>query len=271
MIIAQISDTHIELDKPGSSERIGDLECTIADINSLDPAPDLIVHTGDVVHNGRGEEYKEAARVLAAARRPVYCIVGNKDDRENFRAAFISSGYLEPDPAFVEYAVEEFPVRLLMVDTLSPVSNKGDFCAERARRLVERIDADPVRPIAVLAHHPPFMVPVGPDPLNFDSGEAMARFSRSLQHSGRVIAVFSGHVHRGTAGYVGTIPATVAPSVATNLRKGEYPRHMDRRPVYHIHRFEAGLGFSTQSRIVWAGGAPAVETQVIDREMPAQN
>ena len=62
MIIAQISDTHIALDTADADQRIRDFERTIADINALDPAPDVIVHTGDIVHNGRQDEYAEAVR-----------------------------------------------------------------------------------------------------------------------------------------------------------------------------------------------------------------
>lgn len=250
MIIAQISDTHVALDTPDAGQRIDDFERTIADLNALDPAPDVIVHTGDVVHNGRADEYAEAVRILSAARRPVYCLVGNKDDRENFRAAFAARGYIAPKGDFIEYAVEDFPVRLIVADTKNDNSNKGDFCSERARRLVERIDADRTRPIAVFTHHPPFLVPVGPDPLNFETPEMMERLCGALQHSDRVVAVFSGHVHRGTAGHVGTVPATVMPCIATTLRRGEYPPHLTHRPIYHIHRFDPAWGFSTESRIV---------------------
>ena len=52
MIIAQISDTHLTLDTPDADRRMYDFASTIADINALDPAPDVIVHTGDIVHNG---------------------------------------------------------------------------------------------------------------------------------------------------------------------------------------------------------------------------
>lgn len=252
MIVAQISDTHIALDTPDADRRILDFERTIADINALDPAPDVIVHTGDIVHNGRQDEYAQAVTILAKARAPVYVLAGNKDDRANLRAAFAADGYLAPDSSFIDYAVEDYPVRLIAVDTLSSVSNKGDFCPERARRLVELIDAELTKPIAVYAHHPPFEVPVGPEPLNFERPEAMARLRQALQHSGRVVAVFSGHVHRGTAGHVGSIPATVMPSIATTLRKGEYPAQMKTRPVYHIHRFDSVWGFATETRIVAA-------------------
>jgi 3',5'-cyclic AMP phosphodiesterase CpdA len=259
MLIAQISDTHIALDTPDAGQRIRDFEVAIADINGLDPAPDVIVHTGDIVHNGRPDEYAVAARILAQARAPVYVISGNKDDRINLRAAFSPAGYLEPGSDFVQYAIEDHPVRLIAADTLNIGSNKGDFCPERAERLVELIDADIRKPIAVIAHHPPFEVKVGPDPLNFETSEMMVRLREVLKRSGRVVAVFSGHVHRAAEGHVGRIPATVMQCIATPLRRGEYPAHIRNRPVYHLHRFDPDWGFSTATRIVgpqpWANAA----------------
>ena len=189
-------------------------------------------------------------RILNEARAPVYVIPGNKDHRANLSAAFAERGYLDPDCEFIEYAVEDYPVRLLAIDTLNIRSKKGDFYAARAKRLIELIDADASKPIAVFAHHPPFMVPVGPDALNFETPEMLRRLRRALHHTGRVIAVFSGHVHRGTAGYVGSIRATVIPCVATTLRKGDYPAHLRACPVYHVHRFDPIRGFATESRIV---------------------
>jgi 3',5'-cyclic AMP phosphodiesterase CpdA len=249
MIIAQISDTHIALNSPDADQRIADFERTIADINVLDPAPDVIIHTGDVVHNGQQNEYAEAVRILAKARAPVYVVPGNKDDRANLRAAFSPHGYLESGSGFIAYAIDDYPVRLIAVDTLNAGSNKGDFCYQRADRLIELIDVDNRKPIAVLAHHPPYMVQVGPDPLNFETSDMMERLGRCLRHSARVIAVFSGHVHRSTAGYVGEIPVSVVPCIATTLRKGEYPAKMKTSPVYYLHKFDPEWGFVTEARI----------------------
>ena len=246
MIIAQISDTHIALDTPDADRRIRDFENTIADINALDPAPDVIIHTGDIVHNGRQDEYAQAAAILANARAPVNVMVGNKDDRANLRATFSPGG----DSEFIDYTVEDFPVKLVILDTLNTRSNKGDFCLERAGRLTAMIEAETSKPIAVFAHHPPFEVTVGPDPLNFETPEMMTRLREALQHTRRVVAVFSGHVHRAAEGHVGGIPAIVVPCVATTLRKGDYPDHMKSRPVYYIHRFDSVGRFSTEARIV---------------------
>jgi len=253
MIVAQISDTHIALDAADADQRVRDFALTVADINAFDPAPDVIVHTGDIVHNGRRDEYALAVSILATARAPVYVLAGNKDNRANLREAFSASGYLAPDSDFIDYAIDDYPVRLIALDTLSPGRNKGDFCAERIRHLIDLIDAETTKPIAVFTHHPPFEVTVGPDPLNFETPEVMSKLRRALQHSGRVVASFSGHVHRSATGHVGHIPATVVPCIATTLRKGEYPPHMKGCPIYHVHRFDPLWGFATETRIVGSG------------------
>jgi 3',5'-cyclic AMP phosphodiesterase CpdA len=257
MIIAQISDTHIALDTPDADQRLRDFAVTVADVNALDPAPDAIVHSGDIVHNGRQDEYAEAAAILAKARAPVYVLAGNKDDRTNLRAAFSARGYLAPDSGFIDYAIEDYPVRLIALDTLNTGSNKGDFDPERVGRLIGLIEAETTKPIAVFTHHPPFEVMVGPDRLHFETPEIMLRLRRALQHSGRVVAVFSGHVHRAAAGYVENIPATVVPCIATTLRRGDYPPYMKLRPVYHVHRFDPVWGFTTETRIVGCAGKPS--------------
>lgn len=252
MIIAQISDTHIALGAPDVDRRAADLARTIADINALDPPADALIHTGDIAHGGRREDYALAASLLRTANAPVYVAAGNRDDRENLRQAFSRWACPASSSGFLDYAVEDFPVRLIAVDTVSSGSNKGDFCPDRARRLAELIDAEETKPIAVFMHHPPFVVTVGPDPLNFVTTEAMARLQRTLRHSRRVIAVFCGHVHRSTGGRIGEIPAMVAPCTATTLRKGDYPAHLRSRPVYHLHRFDPACGFGTEARIVEA-------------------
>jgi len=249
MIIVQISDTHLALDTPDADQRIRDFALTIADINALTPAPDVIVHTGDVVHNGRQDEYAEAVAILGKARAPVYVLAGNRDDRANLRTAFSAYGYLAPDSDFISYAIEHYPVRLIALDTVSS-GNKGDFCPERVRRLIDLINAETTKPIAVFTHHPPFEVTVGPERLHFKTPEIMSRLRRVLQHSGRVVGIFSGHAHRAAEGDVGSISAIVMPSIATTLRYGEYPAHLKRSPVYYIHRFDPVWGFVTAARVV---------------------
>jgi 3',5'-cyclic-AMP phosphodiesterase len=250
MIIAQISDTHIAVDLPDADRRRRDLERTIADINALVPLPDAIVHTGDIAQHGRPDEYRLVKAILAKASIPFYLVPGNRDNRLNLRDAFSSYSFFPAGTAFLQYAIEDHPVRIFVLDTTATDSNKGDFCAERIRHLTAMIGADDTRPIAVFTHHPPFEVTVGPERLHYKDHKVMSRLRRTLQHSKRVAGVFSGHIHRSTAGHVGKIPASVAQCVATSLRWGDYPAHMRARPVYQVHRFEPDHVFSSETRIV---------------------
>ena len=250
MIIAQITDTHIALDSPDADQRLRDFSRVVDDINRLDPAPDVIVHTGDIVHNGRLDEYAEAAAILATVRAPVCVMAGNKDDRANLLETFSPTHHhLDSDSPFIDYAVEAWPLRLIMLDTLSAASNKGDFCAARLHRLAAMIDAEIEKPIAVFAHHPPIEVLVGPDRFHFEDLGAMQALRNVLTRSGRVIQVISGHVHRPYAGLVGAIPVNIATCVATTLRRGDYPASMQGRPAYVLHRYDPDSGFSTETRI----------------------
>jgi hypothetical protein len=84
------------------------------------------------------------------------------------------------------------------------------------------------------------------------TSQAMASLQRALERSGRVVAVFCGHVHRSTWGRIGAIPVMVAPCTATSLRKGDFPPQMQSRPVYHLHRLNAAGELVTEVRIVAA-------------------
>jgi 3',5'-cyclic AMP phosphodiesterase CpdA len=250
MIIAQISDTHIAVDLPDAHVRRQDLERTIADINELDPQPDAIVHTGDITQHGRPEEYRLVKEELSKARAPYYLVPGNRDDRTNLREAFSSFGFFPAESHFLQYAVEDHSVRIFVLDTTATDSNKGDYCDLRARHLIAMADAEPTKPIAVFTHHPPFEVSIGPERLHYKDHAVMERLRVALQHSPRVVGVFSGHIHRSTGGYVGNIRASVVQCIATSLRKGEYPIQMKTRPIYQVHRFDPDWGFASETRIV---------------------
>ena len=253
MIIAQISDTHIALDTPDADLRIENFAATIADINSLYPAPDVIVHTGDIVHNGQQDEYAVSAETLSKARAPVYVMPGNKDNRENLKQAFSGAGYIESESEFIQYAIDDFPVQLIMLDTVCSHSAKGEFCEARAGGLRKLVASNDAKSAAVFTHHPPFEANQCPDPFHFETRDCYDRLRNTLKETDCVAGVFCGHVHRFDWGEVGEIPATAMPSIATSLRWGDYSEAMKSRPVYQLHRFDPALGFVSETRIVGMG------------------
>jgi 3',5'-cyclic-AMP phosphodiesterase len=119
---------------------------------------------------------------------------------------------------------------LIALDTQS-FGNKGGFCRRRIEHLTRLIQADTTRPIAVFTHHPPLLVTEGPDPFHFENRGAMSMLSNVLGRSRRVVAIFSGHVHRAASGDVDGIPAMVMTATATTLRR--CPRQRDGITVRH--------------------------------------
>ncbi|MGI9406899.1 MAG: metallophosphoesterase [Hyphomicrobiaceae bacterium] len=238
MRIAQISDTHLSVDHPS---RTNDLERCIAQVNTLDPQPDMVVHTGDVAHNGLPEEYETARRLLDTLKAPVVVLAGNRDRRAPLIDAFADLGYLPPDASFVQYAIDRFPVRLVCIDTVSTASNKGHMCKHRLDHLAALLDEDPAKPTVVFMHHPPFEVSVGPDPFHFEAESAARALQALIAQHNNIVAARCGHVHRDTTGHIGTVPAAIMSCCANDLRKGETLPVATGTPLYLLHDLEPAI------------------------------
>jgi len=73
----QISDSHMGFNKPANSDVAGTLKATIEKINGLAEEPDFIIHTGDLSHNSKAEEYDALDQVLKGAKpKQVFYVPG---------------------------------------------------------------------------------------------------------------------------------------------------------------------------------------------------
>lgn len=236
MLIAQISDCHIELPAVDGSDRSGDLARGVDYINGLDPQPDLVVHTGDVAHFGKPEEYAEAVRVLDELRAPFCVIPGNRDDRGELRKAFQSR---LPDGChreFVQYPVALHGLHAIMLDSVSTQSNKARLCKARLEHFSSMLDDAGGRPVVVFMHHPPFEVTASRYPIQFEDWSEVDALAGIMSRHGNVRSVFCGHSHRSAEGKIAGVDASTIPSVASDLRMGP---PADMPEIVPVHRFAA--------------------------------
>ncbi len=250
MIIVQISDTHIDLDGEDSVSRLQDLERCVNDINGLDILPDVVIHTGDLAHNGTVEKYSKAVKVLERLLCPLFIAPGNRDDRVSLSAAFPNSCSMLYDTSYIQYSVEKFPIRLIAIDTLSDTTNMGNFCNVRADNLSRMLSENQTKPTVIFMHHPPFEVHQSEFKWQFDSQEAISIIENALEGHKQVVRAFCGHSHRECEGVTASVPVSCTPSIAINLRLGDYPDAAATAPVYQIHRFNSDTGFTTETRVV---------------------
>jgi 3',5'-cyclic-AMP phosphodiesterase len=80
LTFVQISDTHIGFHKEANPDVVGSLRRAIADINALPQTPAFVVHTGDVSHLSRPEEFAQARDILKDIRVDrVHTVPGEHD------------------------------------------------------------------------------------------------------------------------------------------------------------------------------------------------
>ena len=249
MLVAQISDTHIlssESDQPAAALRADCLRQTIADINAQ--RPDVVVMTGDTVQHGQPDEYARLRTLLAPLQAPLYVVPGNRDDKHAMRTAFPDHAYMQREDGFLHYAIEDFDVRLVGIDTTLPGERKGRFCEARQAWLDATLREQPEKPTLLFLHHPPFDVGEHYVGGYRRPGEAEALQAIVAGHA-QVSGVLCGHVHWPVARTWAGTQARIMPSVAVDVRKGVNEDEVGGRPVYLLHRVSRAGDLATRERV----------------------
>ena len=247
MLIAQITDTHIKAAgrlayrTVDSAQKLRDC---VAQLNALNPRPDIALCTGDLVDLGRAEEYALLREILAPLAIPLYVIPGNHDDRAALRAAFSDHAYLFQDAEFLHYAIEDYPLRLIGLDTTIPGEQGGELCERRLAWLDVQLRAAPERPTALFMHHPPFLTGLANmDWQNCRNGDALGAL---VQRHPQVIRILCGHVHRPIHTHWNGVTASIAPSPSHScvfdLREDSSHDFVLEPPTCEVHYWREGAG-----------------------------
>ncbi len=75
----QISDTHIGFHKPANEHVTDTLQKAINAINALPTPPAFVVHTGDISHLSKPEEFDQAKQLLSQLKVPLFTLPGEHD------------------------------------------------------------------------------------------------------------------------------------------------------------------------------------------------
>jgi 3',5'-cyclic AMP phosphodiesterase CpdA len=260
MILAQITDTHIKLPGKRAYGRVDTadfLAKAVAHLNALDPAPDAVAMTGDLVDFGTPEEYAHLRALIGPIRAPVFLLPGNHDERGALRAAFPDHAYMKGE-GFVQYTVEDRALRLVALDTLVPGEGRGELCAERLAWLDRALAAAPTRPTVVMMHHPPFLTGIaGMDRYGLTG---RAEFAAVIARHKQVERVIAGHLHRAIQCRVGGALASTCPSpahqVALDIRPQAPLGFIMEPPGYQLHVWMEGQGLVTHTVALGAYDGP---------------
>jgi len=213
MRIAHISDTHVRADGKPFKKTVDThraLAVCMDHLAGLEPKPDAIIVSGDLAQTATPDDYQMLKGALDGLEPPAYVIPGNMDDRGAVRAVFAEVGYLPDDGPFLRYVVDDYPVRLIGLDSLGD-DHDGRLCADRLGWLGSRLAEAPDRPTLLFLHHPP--VEPGSDEPAYEGAEDLGRI---VAANPQVVRIACGHLHerneRSWANTVVSIAASVAVS-----------------------------------------------------------
>lgn len=231
-VIAQITDVHLGFDRGNPDEYNRQrLDRTLKTLVEMRPRPDMLLLTGDLAEEGDDEvSYARLKEVLAPLPFPVHMAMGNHDSRAPFLSAFPDAGHSD---GFIQYAIEDAPLRILVLDTLEEGRHGGGFCETRAAWLSARLGEAPERPTLIVLHHPPIETGLSWMTENPDA-PWVARLRAVVEAHSNIVAMIGGHLHRAViAQWAGTtlcVCPSTAPQVALDLAPID-PDRPDGRPM----------------------------------------
>jgi Icc protein len=207
----QISDSHMGFNKPANPDVAGTLKAAVDKINALEKAPEFLLHTGDISHLSKPEEFDTVDEILKATRKEVFFVPGEHDVlnddgaqfHERYGKASKGSGWYSFDKKGVHF------VGLVNVMNLKAggLGTLGHDQLEWLEDDVKHLKSS--TPIVVFAHIPLWSVYPEWGWGTEDSAQALAY----LKKFGSV-TVLNGHIHQTMQKVEGNVTFHTAASTA---------------------------------------------------------
>jgi len=214
--VLQLTDTHLYADSESrllgqSTRRTLDLVLELATA-SLVPAADLILLTGDLVHDESPEGYLYLRRRLAHLRVPCYSLPGNHD------LTRVMSGAFDGSTVKVQTSVHRGGWNFVFLDSTLPGKEGGHLCEKQLALLQESLAQRPNDPTLICLHHQP--VPVGSDWMDTMALDNPAEFFAIIDRHPQVRGILWGHVHQEFAALRNGVHLLGSPSTCVQFKPG---------------------------------------------------
>src|SRR5664280_2972904 len=207
----QSSDSHMVFDKPANPNAKGTLEEAITRIKAIPQKPAFMIHTGDITHLSKEQEFDDAEKIISQARLDVHYVPGehdiidpeNKLYKERYGRGTKGSGYYSFDANGVHF------MGLVNVANLKG-GGMGSLGEEQLQWVEDDLKGKSAStPIVVFAHIPLWTVYPQWSWGTEDSAQALA----TLKRFGSV-TVLNGHIHQVMQKVEGNVTFHTARSTA---------------------------------------------------------
>jgi Icc protein len=189
--VLQITDSHLYADPSRCLLGINTLE-TFDQVlqQALQEAgrPDLILATGDLVHDASDSGYKRLLGRFKLTDIPTYCLPGNHDQPGKMRQL------LNQDNVHCTAGVQAKEWSLIFLDSTIPGSDGGKIDQGQMAILKELLEAHPDKHTLISMHHHP--LPVGSRWMDTMVLEKSGPFFELVLSHPQVKGILCGHIHQ---------------------------------------------------------------------------
>jgi hypothetical protein len=256
----QISDSHIGFNKPPNQNVIGTLEQTIARINALPTRPDFVLHTGDLTHLAKPDEFDTVSQIVKTAKTGQTFYVPGEHDvftddgklyQERYGKGTKGTGWHSFNHKGVHF------IGLVNVANLNPggLGVLGQEQLDWLGRDVQTLGSS--TPIVVYAHVPLWTVSAKWGWGTEDSAQALALLKRFGS-----VTVLNGHIHQILQKIEGNVTFHTARSTAfpqPEPGKAESPGPIKNIPAEKLRSF---LGLTRVNYVAREGSLAIVDVSL---------
>jgi 3',5'-cyclic-AMP phosphodiesterase len=189
--IIQITDTHI-LDDGAPSFNDFDTSSSLLQvieyINEYESDIDLVLLTGDLVHEATSSSYQKLANHLSTLTLPIHCLPGNHDDVELMNSIMKSNGL------DVEKIIKVDPWLIILLNTCVKGERSGELSHSELNFLRTSLEAtSDVHCLIALHHHPVLINSLWMDEMALTNAEEFLNVVDEFDH---VQGIIWGHIHQ---------------------------------------------------------------------------
>ena len=209
---AQISDSHMGFNKAANTDVAGTLKAAVDKLNALPSAPEFLLHTGDISHLSKPEEFDAVEQILkSASAQQVFYVPGEHDVTDGDGKQYLDR-YGKNTQGAGWYSFEKRGVHFVgLVNVMNlKAGGLGSLGPEQLEWLKK--DLEPLgtsTPIVVFAHIPLWSVYPDWGWGTDDSAQALELLKRFGS-----VAVLNGHIHQTMQKVEGSVTFHTAASTA---------------------------------------------------------
>lgn len=211
LTFAQISDSHLGFNKPANPNVTGTFKAALDQITAAPVKPAFMIHTGDITHLSRPEEFDTGAQLIGATKLTTHYVPGEHDVLEDDGKSYLNrfgkgtkgAGWYSFDAQGVHF-----------VGLVNVVDLKGGGMGNLGHAQLEWLEKDLAgkstsTPIVVFAHIPLWVVYA-------DWGWGTQDGARALTYLKRFgsVTVLNGHIHQVMQKVEGNVAFHTARSTA---------------------------------------------------------